>query len=70
MIARYIPHYNLDLIISVGFRVKSQRGIAFRKWATSVLKQYMLKGYAVEPSRVLVTQENYLNRKRDVATPR
>ncbi len=61
MIARYIPHYNLDLIISVGFRVKSQRGIAFRKWATSVLKQYMLKGYAVEPSRVLVTQENYLS---------
>ena len=60
-IIRSIPHYNLDLIISVGFRVKSQRGIIFRKWATSVLKQYMLKGYAIDPSRTLITNENYLN---------
>ena len=60
-IIRSIPHYNLDLIISVGFRVKSQRGIVFRKWATSVLKQYMLKGYAIDPSRTLITNENYLN---------
>ena len=60
-IIRSIPHYNLYLIISVGFRVKSQRGIIFRKWATSVLKQYMLRGYAIDSSRVLVTQENYLN---------
>ena len=60
-IIRSIPHYNLDLIISVGFRVKSQRGIVFRKWATSVLKQYMLKGFAIDASRVLVTQENYLD---------
>lgn len=60
-ITRTIPHYNLDLIISVGFRVKSQRGIIFRKWATSVLKQYMLKGYAIDSSRVIVTQENYIN---------
>ena len=54
-------YYNLDVIISVGYRVKSKRGVIFRRWATSVLKQYMLKGYAVEPSRVLVTQENYLS---------
>ena len=60
-IIRSIPHYNLDLIISVGFRVKSQRGIVFRKWATSVLKQYMLKGYSIDSSRVLVTHENYLD---------
>ena len=60
-IIRSIPHYNLDLIISVGFRVKSQRGIIFRKWASSVLKQYMLKGYAIDPSRTLITNENYLN---------
>ena len=53
--------YSLDVIISVGYRVKSQRGVVFRKWATSVLKQYMLKGYAIDSSRVLVTQENYLN---------
>ena len=60
-IIRSIPHYNLDLIISVGFRVKSQRGIVFRKWATSVLKQFMLKGYAIDPSRTMITNENYLN---------
>ena len=54
-------YYNLDVIISIGYRVKSRRGVLFRKWATSVLKQYMLKGYAIDSSRVLVTQENYLN---------
>ena len=53
--------YSLDVIISVGYRVKSRRGVVFRRWATSVLKQLMLKGYAVEPSRVLVSQENYLS---------
>ena len=53
--------YSLDVIISVGYRVKSQRGVAFRRWATSVLRQYMLKGYAIDSSRVLVTQENYLD---------
>ena len=37
-------YYNLDMIISVGYRIKSQNGILFRKWATSVLKDYMLKG--------------------------
>lgn len=40
-------HYNLDMIISVGYRVKSQRGIQFRIWANSILKDYLLKGYAV-----------------------
>ena len=42
-----VPFYNLDVIISVGYRVKSQRGTAFRIWATKVLKDYMLKGYAI-----------------------
>ncbi len=45
-------HYNLDIIISVGYRVKSKRGIAFRKWANSVLKDYILKGYAINKDRV------------------
>ena len=45
-------YYNLDMIISVGYRVKSQNGILFRKWATSVLKDYMLKGYAVNQKRL------------------
>ena len=53
--------YDLDAIISVGYRVKSQRGVIFRRWATSVLKQYLLKGYSIDSTRVLVTQENYLN---------
>ena len=54
-------YYNLDVVIAVGYRVKSLRGVIFRKWATSVLRQYMLKGFAVEPSRVLVSRENYLD---------
>ena len=60
-ITRSMPHYNLDMIISVGFRVKSKRGITFRRWALGILRQYMLKGFAVEPSRVLVSRENYLD---------
>ena len=39
--------YNLDMILSVGYRVNSKRGIAFRKWANNVLKQYIIKGYAL-----------------------
>ena len=45
-------YYNLDIIISVGYRVKSQQGIAFRKWATKILKDYMLKGYAINQRRL------------------
>ena len=45
-------YYNLDMIISVGYRVKSQQGIAFRKWSTRVLKDYMLKGYAINQKRL------------------
>lgn len=42
-----VPFYNLDVIISVGYRVKSQQGVQFRRWATSVLKQYLIKGYVI-----------------------
>ena len=42
-----VPFYNLDVIISVGYRVKSQRGVQFRRWANKILKQYLVKGYAV-----------------------
>ena len=45
-------YYNLDVIISVGYRVKSQRGIIFRKWATKVLKDYMMKGYVINQQRL------------------
>ena len=44
--------YNLDVIISVGYRVKSKNGVIFRKWATKVLKEYLLKGYAVNQKRL------------------
>ena len=45
-------YYNLDVIISVGYRVKSKRGVEFRRWANSVLKQYILQGYAVNQRRI------------------
>ena len=47
-----VPFYNLDVIISVGYRVKSQNGVIFRKWATKVLKDVMIKGYAVNQKRL------------------
>lgn len=49
---RMTQFYNLDVIISVGYRVKSKRGIAFRRWASSVLKHYLLQGYAVNKQRL------------------
>ena len=47
-----VAFYNLDVIISVGYRVKSQRGVEFRRWATTVLRDYMLKGYALNRERL------------------
>ena len=51
-VTRSIPFYNLDMIISVGYRVNSKQGVEFRKWATNVLKDYMIKGYAVNQKRL------------------
>ena len=47
-----VEYYNLDMIISIGYRVKSQNGVIFRKWANKVLKDYLLKGYAVNQKRL------------------
>ena len=47
-----VAFYNLDVIISVGYRVKSQNGIIFRRWANNILKDYMIKGYAVNQKRL------------------
>ena len=47
-----VQYYNLDMIISVGYRVNSKRGVAFRQWANKILKDYMLKGYAVNQKRL------------------
>lgn len=46
-VTRNVEHYNLDVIISVGYRVKSKRGIQFRQWANKILKDYLLRGYSV-----------------------
>lgn len=51
-IARNIPFYNLGMIISVGYRVKSKNGIVFRKWANKIIKDYLIKGYAVNNKRL------------------
>ena len=46
-VTRNVEYYNLDMILSVGYRVKSQQGVLFRQWANRVLKEYLLKGYSV-----------------------
>ena len=48
----HVDYYNLDVIISVGYRVKSKNGVLFRQWATKVIKDYMLKGYAINQKRL------------------
>ncbi len=61
---REIDHYNLDMIISVGYRIKSPQGVAFRRWATARLKDYLLKGYALNQSRL---QQNAAELEQAVA---
>ena len=51
-ITRNIEYYNLDMILSVGYRVKSKNGIVFRKWANKIIKDYLIKGYAVNNKRL------------------
>ena len=51
-VKRTLKHYNLDMILSVGYRVKSKRATIFRKWANEILKEYMIKGYTVNEKRV------------------
>jgi prophage maintenance system killer protein len=63
-VTRQIPYYNLDLIISVGYRVNSLRGTQFRIWANRVLKEYLLKGYAVNKA---LTEQRYTELKQLVA---
>ena len=58
---RPVKLYNLDMIISVGYRVKSKRGVLFRRWANSVLKDYLIKGYAVNQKRL-----DYLGKTIDI----
>jgi hypothetical protein len=53
-----VEYYNLDVIISVGYRVKSQRGVSFRQWATKILKQYITTGYAINSDKI--THDRFL----------
>ena len=63
-----ISYYNLDVIISVGYRVKPQNGVIFRKWATSILKEYMIKGYAVNEKRLEVLNKTIQIQSRMLAS--
>ena len=61
LVRRNIRIYNLDMIIAVGYRVNSKRGTVFRQWANKVLRQYLLRGFAIDPSRCLISNENYIS---------
>ena len=65
-VRRIITYYSLDMVLAVGFRVKSQEAIVFRRWAYSVLKNHLIKGYTIDPNRALVTKDNYLELKNKV----
>ena len=62
-VKRNVKYYNLDMIISVGYRVRSQRGILFRQWANKILKDYLIKGYAINQKRL-----DNLNKTIDIQT--
>ncbi|RXJ90468.1 DNA-binding protein [Arcobacter sp. CECT 8983] len=59
-----IEYYNLDVIISIGYRVKSQRGVKFRQWATKILKNYIQNGYVINSDKI--TNERFVNLENDV----
>lgn len=60
-VTRNVEHYNLDVIISVGYRVKSKRGIQFRQWANKILRDYLLRGYSV--NQRLLHMESRIDRR-------
>ena len=57
----FVEHYNLEMILSIGYRVKSQRGIHFRRWANTILKDYLIKGYSINTR--LNTLEDRIERR-------
>ncbi|WP_295419499.1 RhuM family protein [Sulfurovum sp.] len=64
-VTREIEYYNLDVIISVGYRVKSQKGVIFRQWATKILKNYIYHGYTINGDKI--TNERFVSLENDVA---
>ena len=59
-VERNIAYYNLDMIISVGYRVNSHRGVQFRQWATQVLKEYMIKGFVLVDDKIQIYAVKHL----------
>ena len=58
--------YNLDMILAIGYRVKSKRAVEFRRWVNTVLKQYLLKGYVIDSNRVTISKDNFIKLETDV----
>ncbi len=65
-VEREIEYYNLDVIISVGYRVKSQQGVQFRQWATQRLKDYLIKGFAINQKRIQKNKQQFLTTLEDL----
>ena len=70
-VERTLKHYNLDMIIAIGYRVRSPRGVQFRKWANTVLKEYLVKGFAMDDARLKQAEQwdyfdEWLARIRDI----
>ena len=63
MVERNVEYYNLDMIISIGYRVKSERGVLFRSWANAILKEYLVRGY-VTNRRIDVIEESIRKHER------
>lgn len=66
-VTRQIPHYNLDMIISLGYRIKSMIATRFRQWATKRLKEYMIKGFTIDDERLKVHTAYIAEIKRDLS---
>lgn len=65
-VTRLVSTYNLDLIISLGYRINTKKGIMFRKWATKILKEYLIKGYAIDSKRAVVSVDNFIRLENEV----
>lgn len=61
-----VRQYNLDMILAIGYRIKGKRAIEFRKWVSNVLKDYMIKGYAINENRAIVTADNFLRLENEI----
>lgn len=65
-VKRNLEYYNLDLVLSVGYRVNSKKATHFRQWATRTLKEYIVKGYSINPHQIKSNYEQFLKAVEDV----